>query len=228
MHRDEPTLPSLRSSEPGEPDSLLGRTSSEASTWPLAARRDHSPSGYVQTPTLLLGISLGANIVLLVGLLSLLLLGHSGFFSPGTASTSVPPTASTHTLVLSSPTPPSTSPTPTTSPAPIFGWLQLMPSSVHLGCDNGQQIQFVVLINNGPAPVQWQVNLSVPGNQAALNISPNQGTLNPGTSMSLQIQNQTQAHGPQGVSSQQGIIDFVVDTSNAGVPPHLSYTTVGC
>lgn len=228
MHRDEPTWPpSLRPPESEEPDAPLGRSSSDTPTWPLVAERDRLPSGYVQTPTLLLGASLGANAILLVGLLSFLLLGHSGFFSPGNASTSSPPTVSTPSVTLRSPIPTS-SPAPTATPTPDTGWLQLMPSSVHLGCNNGQQMQFVVLINNGPAPVQWQVNISVPANQAALNISPNQGTLNAGTSMPLQIQNQTHANGPQGVANQQGVIDFVVDTPAAGAPPHLSYTALGC
>lgn len=227
MHRDDPTLPSLRSPEPGEPDAPLGRASGEASTWPLVAQSDRPPSGYVHTPTLLLGASLGANVVLLVGLLSLLLLGHSSFFSLGNSSTSSPPRVSTPSVTLRSPTPTS-SPSPTATPASVTGWLQLMPSSVHLGCSNGQQLQFVVLINNGLAPVQWQVNVSAPGSQSALNISPNQGTLNAGTSLVLQVQNQTQADGPQGVPSQQGVIDFVVNTPEAGPPPRLGYTTVGC
>ncbi|MGO8951094.1 MAG: BACON domain-containing protein [Ktedonobacterales bacterium] len=189
--------------------------------------RDRRPSGYVQTPTLLLGASLGANMVLLVGLVSLLLLGHSGFFSPGTSSASSPPGVSTPSQALRSPTS-TPSPTPTATPAPVSGWLQVMPASVHLGCNNGQQMQFVVLINNGSAAVQWQVNNAAPANQPALNISPNQGTLNAGTSIALQVQNQTHANGPQGVPSQQGVIDFVVETPDAGVPPRLSYTTVGC
>jgi hypothetical protein len=221
VHRDDPTLPSLRSPELGESDTFSARVAGESPTWPLTTARDCPPSGYVQTPTLLLGASLGANAVLLVGLLSLLLLGHSGFFSPGTSSPSSPPKVSTPGLALRSPT-------PTATPAPVSGWLQVMPSSVHLGCSNGQQMQFVVLINNGPAPVQWQVNNSIPTGQPALTISPNQGTLNAGTSTPLQLQNQTHASGPQGVPSQQGVIDFVVDTSNASVPPRLSYTTVGC
>jgi hypothetical protein len=89
-------------------------------------------------------------------------------------------------------------------------------------------MQFVVLVNSGPATVQWQANLSVPADQAGIEISPNQGTLNAGTNTALQIHNRTHATGPQGVPSQQGVIDFVVDTSDAGLPPHLSYTTVGC
>ena len=171
--------------------------------------------------------SLGVNVVLLVGLLSLLLLGGSGFFSLGNSSASSLPKVSTHSLALRSPTP-TPSPTPTATPALASGWLQVMPSIVHLGCTNGQQMQFVVLINNGPAPVQWQVNISTPANQSALNFSPNQGTLNAGTSTVLQVQNQTHANGPQGVANQQGVIDFLVTTPEAGGPPRLSYTTVGC
>jgi hypothetical protein len=227
VNRDDPTLPSLRFLESGEPEALSGKTVSEPSTWPQAAEPNRPPRGYVQSPTLLLGASLGANMALLVALFSVLLLGHSGFFSPGNSSASFPPRVSTPSLALRSPSPTS-SPITTAIHPPVSGWLQAMPSSVQLGCNNGQQLQFVVLINNGPAPVQWQVNLSAPGNQAPLNISPSQGTLNAGSSMVLQLQNQTHANGPQGVPSQQGVIDLVVDTPDAGLSPRLSYTAIGC
>jgi hypothetical protein len=217
VHRDEPTLPNLRPPDPRELGALSGTTSRETPDWPLPAERHRPPSGYVQLPTLLLGASLGANVVLLVGMLSLLLLGHAGFLPGGSSPSGTSAPGSALSAL-----------TPTSSTAPGSGWLQVAPASVHLGCANGQQSQFVVLINSGLESVQWQANLSAPAGQAGIEVSPNRGTLNSGTSVPLQLRNRTRATGPQGVPSQQGIIDFVVDTSDAGLPPRLSYTTIGC
>jgi hypothetical protein len=85
-----------------------------------------------------------------------------------------------------------------------------------------------VLVNSGLESVQWQANLSAPADQAGIEVSPNRGTLNSGTSVPLQLRNRTRATGPQGVPSQHGVIDFVVDTLDAGLPLRLSYTTMGC
>jgi hypothetical protein len=99
---------------------------------------------------------------------------------------------------------------------------------VQLGCNGNQQTQFVVLKNTGPAPVQWRVSFSLPPNQAGINVNPNQGTLNSGSDMPIQIQNQTHATGPQGVPSQQGTIAFNPSTPDAGPSPNVAYSTVGC
>jgi hypothetical protein len=214
VRRDEPTLPNLR---PPELGALSGTTSRETPAWPLPAERHRPPSGYVQMPTLLLGATLGANAVLLIGLLSLLLLGHAGFW-PGGSSPSGTSAPGSALGAL----------TPTSSTAPGSGWLQVTPASVHLGCANGQQTQWVVLVNSGLESVQWQANLSAPADQAGIVVSPNRGTLNSGTSVPLQLRNRTRATGPQGVPSQQGVIDFVVDASDSGLLPRLSYTTMGC
>jgi hypothetical protein len=93
---------------------------------------------------------------------------------------------------------------------------------VQLGCDSGQQAQFVVLANTGSEDVQWQVVYSISADQAAVTISPRQGNVRAGTSMVIQIQSKRQSDG------QQGVIHFDPDTSAAGTPPSLSYTTAGC
>jgi hypothetical protein len=106
--------------------------------------------------------------------------------------------------------------------------LQVNPISLQLGCNGNQQTQFVLLANTGPEPVQWQVTFSLPANQAGINVGPNQGMLNPGSNMPIQIQNQTHAGGPQGVPSQQGAIEFTPSTPDAGSSATVMYTTVGC
>ena len=200
-------------------------------TWPIDRGHSYpSPTNYLMP--LMLGASLVLNAVLLIGLLSVLVFGRSGLFSQGAVPSGSPSpisSGSTAGARLSSPTTAS-NPTPTTvsSLAPSAGWLQVTPTSVHVGCNGNQQTQFVVLANTGAAPVQWQVTFSLPANQAGINVGPNQGILNPGSSMPIQIQNQTQANGPQGVPSQQGTIAFTPATPDAGSSPTVMYTTVGC
>jgi hypothetical protein len=162
------------------------------------------------------GVSLGANGVLLLGLLGLLLLSHAGVFALGGAAGS--PTLGTA----------GSSPTATASPTPLSGWLQVTPRSVQLGCDDAQRTQFVVLENTGPQRVSWQAVVAGPGDQAGVAVNPDHGDLEAGASLPVQIQNITHASGPQGISSQQGIVRFAPTVAEDGVPPSLSYRTVGC
>jgi hypothetical protein len=76
--------------------------------------------------------------------------------------------------------------------------------------------------------VQWQVTFSLPANQAGVNVNPSQGTVNPGSGMPVQIQNQTQTHGLQGITGQKGSILFNPTTPDAGPAANLAYTTAGC
>ena len=221
MRSDDPTVPNLGWYAPGaapEPGAA-----GERPTWPTGDERPphapglaRPPSGYVNAT--LFGVSLGANAVLLLGLLSLLLLSHAGAFAPGGSSGSSAPGAAL------------SSPTATSSPTPSSGWLQVAPNSVQLGCDAGQRTQFVVLQNTGPQRVRWQADVAGSGDQApaGVAVSPDHGELDAGASLPLQIQNTTDASGAQGVSSQQGVIRFPASAAEAGPPPRLSYTTMGC
>jgi hypothetical protein len=140
-----------------------------------------------------------------------LLLGHAGFFPLGRS-----PAYSTLGVSV---------PSPTLSPTLVAGWLQVTPTSVQLGCGQGQQTQIVVLANRGSQPVQWQASLSVPTDQAGVEISPHEGTLASRASAAIQLQ--LHRH-DQGAGQQQGVIRFVPRSPGAGLPPSLSYTTVGC
>jgi hypothetical protein len=102
------------------------------------------------------------------------------------------------------------------------------PGSVSLGCAGDQRHQFVVLVNTGPQPVQWQANLSLPQDQAGVTVSPNQGQLNAGASVPLQIQSQPPAAGAQGSAIQQGVIRFAPLAPAAGPAPSVRYTAVSC
>jgi hypothetical protein len=175
----------------------------------------------------MLGASLILNVVLLIGLVSVLVLGRGAAFSQGNSPGGSSPPLPTASL-FSTASPRAGSPTALSSPTTATGWLQVTPTSVQLGCNGNGQTQFVVLKNIGPAPVQWQVSFSLPTNQAGINVSPNQGTLTSGSSMPIQIQNQTHATGPQGVPGQQGTIAFNPSTPDAGPSPSLAYGTVGC
>lgn len=218
-----PTLPNLptRALDASDESQDPGGTP----TWPIVRGHNHPSSANYLMP-LMLGASLVLNVLLFLGLLSVLVLGRSGFFSQGGSPAGSGFTASPSLSSPAATTPPTV--TAVTSPTPVAGWLQVTPTSVQLGCNGNQQTQFVVLDNTGPAPVQWQVAFSLPVNQVGVNVGPNQGTLNPGSSVPVQIQNQTHAHGPQGVPGQQGTIEFDSDTPDAGPSPSLTYTTVGC
>jgi hypothetical protein len=167
------------------------------------------------------GISLGANMVLLAGLLgvlAVLLLNNAGAFSLRGASGQPLPGGSTHGTALSSPTATST---PASSPTPSVGWLQVTPGSVQLDCVDSQQVQ-VVLGNSGPQTVDWQVAFSLPADQAGVMVYPQQGELAAGDTVLVQLQNTTQSTG------QQGAVDFAPASPEAGPPASLSYTTTGC
>lgn len=217
MQRDGPTWTNLPrfDHEADTPPEPLGTP-----TWPeppaggrRSFGRDGSPFGSVNT--LILGASLFANVVLLIALISVLLLSHSGALASGGSA----PQGSVAGAALSTPTATAIA---TTTPL-NGGELQISPSSVQLSCDGGQRSQVVVLANNGPETVQWQASFSGSGFQAPITINPNRGELQAGASVSIQIQINRRASG-----SQQGTITFVSGTSDAGAGPSLSYTTNGC
>jgi hypothetical protein len=216
VHDDQPTLPNLPPYDSGG-----------FPTWPGLAERAHPAPGAEQrtlgsVSPVLLGVSLGANVVLLLAVLGLLLLGRAGFFSPSVSAPAAgTPGVSTSRSALSTPS-------ATLSPLPQTGWLQVAPGSITVGCDGDQRHQLVVLTNTGSQPVQWQADLSLPQDQASVTVSPNQGQLNAGASTTVQIQNQAHTDGAQGSAGQQGTIRFSPQSTEAGPAPSVSYTSVGC
>ena len=216
MREDGPTLPSLHSYASGE-----GEEAGGSPTWPIDRGHSHPASTNYVVP-LMLGASLVLNVVLFIGLLSVLIFGWSSLPSEGGSPVRSASVASTPTSRGRSPAALLT-PTPTAT-----GWLQVSPGTVQLGCNANQQTQFAVLENTGSAPVQWQVTFSQPANQAGVNVNPSQGTINPGGSIPVQIQNQTNAHGMQGITVQKGSILFNPTTPDAGPAANLAYTTAGC
>jgi hypothetical protein len=233
MRQDGPPVPHLGRHEPGA--SAESQPRSETLIWPRADDRrqrapesrrapemNEAPSGSVSA--LAFGVSLGANLVLLVALAALLLLAQAGTFSSGSALGS-----STRGMTLGSPTAiPSASATAAA--------LQVAPGSVQLGCASGQRTQYVTLRNTGAAKAQWQATFSVPAEQAGVGISPQQGELAAGGSIAIQLQNTTRSSGSQGISGRQGVITFAPTASedsqdtgpDLGSSARLSYTTVGC
>src|SRR5690349_986116 len=57
----------------------------------------------------------------------------------------------------------------------------------------------------GPATVRWQAAFSLSEQQAGVSLSPQQGELAAGATVSLQIQNTTRASGRQGTSGRNGV-----------------------
>jgi len=159
----------------------------------------------------------------LIGLVGLLLLNQLGVF----ATRGGPPGSSVPNSALGSPTttPP---PTATASSLAFSGWLQVTPSSVRLRCDGDQRTQFVVLANTGPQTVQWQAVVDVSADQAGIAMAPNQGDLDAGATVSVQLENTTQSSHSQGGSHSEGVIRFVPTTATAGSPPSLNYRLDNC
>jgi hypothetical protein len=159
-----------------------------------------------------LAISLVANGVLFAALVSALLFARVGAFAPHGASSPSAPAATSVASATNA----------LASPTPGGGWLQVAPTNVRLGCNGGQDTQFVVLANTGAADVQWQVEFSVSADQAGVAVDPMQGDLSAGTSVALQISNTFQA------DAQRGVLRFAPDSPAAGAAPSLSYTTSAC
>src|SRR5262249_2580889 len=160
-------------------------------------------------------LSLGATGAVLVGLLGFLLLNLLGVFaSPGAPGSSGPSSA------LASPTATS-SPSATASSLALSGWLQVTPSSVRLRCDGDQRTQVVVLANTGPQTVPWQAVVDVSADQAGIAITPTNGDLDAGASVSVQLENTTQSSSSHSGSHSEGVIRFVPTAATAGSPPLL-------
>jgi hypothetical protein len=212
---DAPTMPQLPQYSRSTPS---GQEPGGMPTWPAVDRHSlRAPAGGVPAMALATGlaVSLVANGALLVALVSVLVFARAGVFSPHSSSTQHTPAPSATSAAASTTS-------ALSSPTPSGGWLQVAPSSVQLGCDGGQDTQFVVLANTGTEDVGWQVVFSVSADQVGVAVDPMQGDLSAGTSITLQIHNTSQA------DAQHGVIRFDPDTSAAGAPPTLNYTTSGC
>jgi hypothetical protein len=220
MENDAPTLPHHLDSAPDvttDPGAFA-----EAPTWPPAGER--SPRPLVPDRSPLLWLSLGATGAVLIGLVGLLLLNQLGMF----ALRGAPGSAGSPSALGSPTTTPTPLPTATASSLAVSSALQVTPSSVRLGCDGDQRIQVVVLANTGSQPVQWQAVVDVSADQARIAIAPQQGDLDAGATMSVQLQNTTQSSSSQGGGHSEGIIRFVPTTATAGSPPRLSYRLDTC
>jgi hypothetical protein len=186
-------------------------------TWPLEAERrrrrheaEHVPSGHLREAVF--GLSLVGNVVLLASVLGVLALIQMGLYAQG--GTTRQPTT---TFTLSSP-----SATMTVSPSPSLDAtaLQVTPSSVRLSCAGDQRTQVVTLQNSGAMTVQWRATFSI--QKPGVTVSPQQGELAAGDSMSVQVQNTAKSTG------RHGMISFIPTNLDSGQPAQLSFTTVGC
>ena len=230
MRDDAPTLPNLGGYEPGtvtDPGAF-----GETPTWPPASERPRSAFGPHRSPkgcvnASLLRVSLGANAVLLMGLLGLLLLRQASVLGlGGPPDPSAPGAALSNATALPSPTG-TNSPAATSNATQLSGVLQVTPSSVHLTCDGDQRTQVVVLVNTGSEEVQWQAIVDGAADRAGIAITPNRGDLDAGATVQIQLQNTTRS-GSEGHSSRQGVIRLAPASVDAGSPASLRYTSDRC
>lgn len=224
MRQDGPTVPSPDWNDPDYAPHAPAEPylSHPAPVWPDArARREimtesmRAPRGYVSST--LFGMSVGANVALLITLIGVLMLSYAGAFPPGSANR--PTAGSISTGVSASPT---ATLTPVPSPTQPTGWLQVAPTTAQLGCDGDQRTQYVVLRNTGSSKISWQVQFSLSRDQAGVSVNPQSGRLSADQSMSIQVQSTTLS------DARQGVIQFVPMAQNAGSPASLAYTTAGC
>jgi hypothetical protein len=204
---DEPTQPPHIGYGPD--DATDPNAFSETPTWPPVGERSLPPRRPDRSP--LLWLSLGAIGVVIIGLLGGLLLTQLGVFAPRGATGSPGPTTAL------------SSPTGATSPGPLAAGLQVAPSSVRLGCDGDERMQEVVLVNGGPADMEWQAVVDTAADRAGIAITPNQGDLDAGESVSVQLENTTQSSDSKGSSHREGVIRFVPASADAGASASLSY-----
>jgi hypothetical protein len=109
--------------------------------------------------------------------------------------------------------------TPTPSPTPVGNWLRLSTSSVDLTC-RGKTT--VTLKNAGPATLSWHATSDAPF-YSGVSVSPSDGSLRKGKSVSITIQSSSFAF-----SDASGTIDFVPENGDAGDSAALQYTVRGC
>ena len=181
--------------------------------WPIPREREQPPAARGRSPFgWVIATAFAASAVLLLSLLSLLgvisLTGRTGIFAPSRPAGQSAPGVSTVS--------------PPASPTPASGWLRAAPASVQFGCSDHQRTQIVVLENRGPGPVHWQASFAVPGDQAAVAISPGDGELGAGESTAIQLQSTSQS------ARQQEVIHFSATDAQAGSPATVSFTAVGC
>src|SRR5258706_7464397 len=168
-----PEVPELPRAAPGAPP-----------LWPVPRAGDQRLRPQVSWAIGCLGAAaLGGCVLLLFGMG--LLLGRAGVFRLGRS-----PAHSASGISVTNPTP---SPTPTT----VVDWLQVDPTSVQVGCGQGQQTQVVVLANRGPQPVQWQASLSVPADQAGVAVAPHEGGRAGGARIAAQLPSPCPGAAPQ-------------------------------
>lgn len=202
---DAPTLPTVRRVQPGgKPE--------PAPTWPVRQQRIPQALPPRRDPPhrWLSATALGATLILLLSLFSLLILfslmSHSGLFSRGKS-------AAQSSLG---------SATPTATSNSTAGWLQVAPTTVSFGCADHQRTQSVVLVNRGTQQVHWQANFVETADQAVISVSPGNGDLGPGESTVIGLQNTNNS------TALHDVILFTPADPAAGPSASLNFTTAGC
>ena len=193
-----------------------GIISGSAPEWPtpggLKAERQRGVS-----PWLWIAL-VSAVVIVLVGSFALAsVLAQGGLFNSGASV--LPGSQATHTLAVPTAT---ITPHPTATPGPV-NWLTTSTTAVTLGCKSKSR-RSITLRNIGLQSVSWsaQVQDSSGTSNTGINVSPTQGRLESGHSVTIAISNSSL------VFSHQGTISFDPDIDQAGTPPVVSYSTTPC
>lgn len=116
---------------------------------------------------------------------------------------------------------PTATPEPTATPFPT-DWLSLSPNSISLDCHGDGRSTTVVLTNNGPHSVEWRSTVTKSFGSAEVSLSPNNGKLNSGRSVTVAVTNNSR------LLEHSGQVQFSAQNGDAGQPATLTFTTGSC
>jgi len=116
---------------------------------------------------------------------------------------------------------PTNTPQPTATPFPT-DWLNVSPNSISLDCHGDGRSTTVVLTNNGQHSVQWRSTVSKSFGLSEVGLSPSNGKLSSGRSVTIAVTNNAR------VFEQNGQVQFTAQSADAGQPATLTFTTGSC
>lgn len=212
-----PLIQAPRSNLDTSASQVRGATSLSAPEWPapggLKAQRQRGVS-----PWLWISLLSAIAIVVVGGFAVASMVAQGGLFLGGAGMNPFSGAQATQTLA----------PTPTITPAPTatlgpVNWLSVSATSVALGCKSKSH-RTITLQNDGPQSVAWslQVADNSGGDNTGISVSPKEGNLESGHSVTISVTNSSV------VLSHQGTLTFLPEDNEAGQPPVVSYTTTPC
>lgn len=189
-----------------------------APQWPLPSRGGGDGGGGPRKRLGIVPIGLGLLALVLTILLATTAYNVAASFAGTRTGGSVPGVG--RTAATATPLPTAT-PEPTATPFPT-DWLSVSPSSISLDCHGDGRSTTVVLTNNGPHSVQWRSTVPKSFGSSEVNLSPNNGKISSGKSVTIAVTNNSR------ILEHSGQVGFSAQNSDAGQPAILTFATGSC